>query len=52
MARSKPFVGMLIDHLPVEIAMLTLPVAVVISAVIWWPRKRGAAAPAAPAPAA
>lgn len=47
---SKPFVGMLIDHLPVQIAMLTLPVAVGVSAVIWWPRKRGAAAtPAAPA---
>ena len=37
---SKPFVGMLIDHWPVEVAMMTLPVAIVVSALIWWPRKR------------
>ena len=37
---SKPFVGELIDHFPVEVAMMTLPVAIVVSAVIWWPRKR------------
>jgi hypothetical protein len=36
---SKPFVGMLIDHFPVEAAMMTLPVAVFIAAAIWWPRK-------------
>jgi len=38
---SKPFVGLLIDHLPVDVAMLaSLPVAIALSAVIWWPRKR------------
>jgi predicted MFS family arabinose efflux permease len=36
---SKPFVGKLIDLMPVEIAMMTLPVAIVASAVIWWPRR-------------
>ena len=36
---SKPFVGILIDHVPVELAMLTLPLAVAISAGIWWPRS-------------
>ena len=37
---SKPFVGKLIDVWPVELAMMTLPIAIVVSAVIWWPRKR------------
>ncbi len=38
---SKPFVGFLIDHLPVDVAMLAfLPIAIVVSAAIWWPRKR------------
>jgi len=41
---SKPFVGELIDHWPVEVAMMTLPVAIVVSAVIWWPRKPKVAA--------
>ena len=36
---SKPFVGMLIDHWAVEVAMMTLPVAIAASALIWWPRK-------------
>ena len=36
---SKPFVGMLIDHWAVEVAMMTLPVAIAVSAFIWWPRK-------------
>jgi MFS family permease len=40
---SKPFVGILIDHFPVELAMMTLPLAVAVSAVIWWPRKRARA---------
>jgi MFS family permease len=39
---SKPFVGSLIDRWPVELAMMTLPVAIVASAVIWWPRKQRA----------
>ena len=36
---SKPFVGILIDHFPIELAMMLLPVAVAVSALIWWPRK-------------
>lgn len=36
---SKPFVGILIDHWAVEVAMMTLPVAIAVSAFIWWPRK-------------
>ncbi len=36
---SKPFVGWLIDRLPVQVAMLTLPVAIGVSAYLWWPRK-------------
>ena len=45
---SKPFVGILIDHLPVEVAMLTLPAAVLASAMLWWPRKPKAAASTTP----
>ncbi len=36
---SKPFIGRLIDLWPVELAMMTLPAAIVVSAVIWWPRR-------------
>jgi MFS family permease len=36
---SPPFVGILADHLPIQLAMMTLPVAIASSAVIWWPRK-------------
>jgi hypothetical protein len=45
---SKPAVGSLIDRFPVENAMLTLPIAIAVSAAIWWPRRRklGAGAPA------
>jgi MFS family permease len=41
---SKPFVGKLIDRLPVEVAMQTLPVAILVSAILWWPRKPKSAA--------
>jgi predicted MFS family arabinose efflux permease len=36
---SKPLVGILIDHWPIELAMLTLPVGVAVSSLLWWPRK-------------
>lgn len=44
---SKPFVGWLIDHVPVHIAMLTLPAAVAVSAYVWWPKGRVATTPPA-----
>jgi MFS family permease len=37
---SPPFVGLLADHLPVQLAMLTLPVAIALSAWLWWPKPR------------
>jgi len=41
---SPPLVGVLADHLPIQIAMLTLPVAIAASAMLWWPRKASAVA--------
>jgi MFS transporter, Spinster family, sphingosine-1-phosphate transporter len=41
---SPPIVGVLADHLPIEMAMMTLPVAIAVSAFLWWPRRRAAAA--------
>ncbi len=35
---SPPLVGLLADHLPIQLAMMTLPLAIAASAVIWWPR--------------
>ena len=35
---SPPLVGMLADHLPIQLAMMTLPLAIGASAWIWWPR--------------
>jgi MFS family permease len=35
---SPPLVGLLADHLPIQIAMMTLPIAVATSAILWWPR--------------
>ncbi|HEY8080197.1 MAG TPA: MFS transporter, partial [Labilithrix sp.] len=35
---SPPFVGLLADHLPVQLAMMALPVAIGVSAWLWWPR--------------
>jgi MFS family permease len=40
---SPPFVGLLADHLPIALAMMTLPVAIAASALIWWPRIPGKA---------
>lgn len=36
---SPPLVGLLQDHLPVALAMMSLPVALVVSGLIWLPRK-------------
>lgn len=43
---SPPLVGVLADHLPIQIAMLTLPLAIAASAAVWWPRKSSAVASA------
>jgi MFS transporter, Spinster family, sphingosine-1-phosphate transporter len=39
---SPPLVGLLADHMPIQIAMLTLPVAIALSAWLWWPRRAAA----------
>jgi len=40
---SPPGVGALADHLPMPIAMLALPLAIALSAVVWWrPASRNA----------
>lgn len=36
---SPPFVGLLADRLPMQVAMMTLPIAIAASAAIWWPRR-------------
>ncbi|MBS2015128.1 MAG: MFS transporter [Deltaproteobacteria bacterium] len=36
---SPPLVGLLADHLPIALAMMTLPVAIGASAWLWWPRR-------------
>lgn len=36
---SPPFVGLLADHLPIAMAMMTLPAAIAASAFLWWPRR-------------
>ena len=41
---SPPFVGLLADHLPIELAMMSLPIAIGASAWLWWPS--GATGPA------
>jgi MFS transporter, Spinster family, sphingosine-1-phosphate transporter len=35
---SPPLVGLLADHLPIQVAMMTLPIAIGVSAFVWWPR--------------
>lgn len=41
---SPPLVGLLSDHLPIQIAMMTLPLAIGASGWLWWPRPAAAAA--------
>lgn len=40
---SPPLVGFLADRLPIQLAMMTLPVAIAVSAWIWRPRRTSAA---------
>ena len=35
---SPPVVGFLADNLPIQLAMMTLPIALGLSAAVWWPR--------------
>jgi len=44
---SPPGVGALADVVSMRIAMLVLPAAIVVSGLVWWPRKTGVAAAAA-----
>ena len=37
---SPPLVGLLADHLPIQLAMMTLPFAIAASAWMWWPRRQ------------
>jgi len=41
---SPPLVGLLADHLPIQVAMMTLPLAIGLSAWLWWPRTATATA--------
>ncbi len=36
---SPPLVGWLADVMPISLAMMALPVAILVSAATWWPRK-------------
>jgi len=36
---SPAAVGLLADHLPIQVAMLFLPIAVALSAIVWWPSR-------------
>jgi MFS family permease len=36
---SPPLVGLLADHLPIQLAMMSLPIAIGLSAWLWWPRR-------------
>lgn len=42
---STAALGLLLDHLPRRIAMMSLPLTFALSAYIWWPRTREAAGP-------
>lgn len=39
---SPPLVGLLADYLPIQVAMMVLPLAIGVSAWIWWHRPKGA----------
>jgi MFS transporter, Spinster family, sphingosine-1-phosphate transporter len=47
---SAALLGVLLDVLPLKVAMLSLPLTFAWTAYIWWPRKREASGPAAGAP--
>ena len=44
---SAAALGWLLDHLPLRIAMTSLPLTFAWAAYVWWPRQREAAGPAA-----
>ncbi len=44
---SPSAVGLLLDHLPVAMAMMALPAGIALAAGLWWPRAREAQAPSA-----
>jgi hypothetical protein len=44
---SAALLGVLLDSLPLKIAMLSLPLTFAWTAYIWWPRRREASGPAA-----
>lgn len=39
---SPPLVGLLTDHLPIQLAMMALPVGFALATALWWPRRREA----------
>lgn len=40
---SPSLVGLFLDHLPITLAMMVLPLGFAIATAIWWPRRREAA---------
>ena len=44
---SPSAVGLLLDHVPVAMAMMALPAGIALAAGLWWPRAREAQAPSA-----
>ncbi len=36
---SPPLIGLIADHAPIELAMMSLPAFIALSAVLWWPRR-------------
>jgi MFS family permease len=47
---SAALLGLLLDHLPLKLAMLSLPLTFAWAAYLWWPRRREASGPAAGTP--
>ena len=39
---SPSLVGLFLDHLPIALGMMALPIGFAIATVVWWPRKREA----------
>jgi hypothetical protein len=39
---SPPLVGLLADHIPIQLAMMSLPGFIALSAWLWWPARRRA----------
>lgn len=47
---SAALLGLMMDHLPLKLAMLSLPLTFAWTAYLWWPRLREAGGPATGAP--